>query len=57
MGKVTFSIGLVILGIGIGYLIQVLAVKKYIRLPIAIDAICAENFKKQHCFFSIPLPF
>ncbi len=52
MGKVTFSIGLVILGIGIGYLIQVLAVKKYIGMPIALDALRRKLQKAALLFFN-----
>jgi len=36
MGKLIFSIGLVILGIGIGYIIQVLVKKKHITLSIDV---------------------
>lgn len=35
MGKLIFSISLVIFGIGVGYMIQVLARKKYPALPLA----------------------
>lgn len=34
MGKLVFSLGLVVFGIGVGYLIQVLAKKNVVRLPI-----------------------
>ena len=51
MGRLVFSISLVILGIGTGYLIQVLAKKKYHNLPI--DDL-RKKLQKAALLFSIP---
>jgi len=40
MGKLVFSISLVISGIGVGYMIQVFTKKKYLNLPI-------DNFRQK----------
>lgn len=52
MGKHVFSISLVVLGIGIGYLIQILVQKKVLVLPLPIDDLRRKLQKAALLFFN-----